>query len=97
MLRILERKGYVRHEERRKAYVYTAAVPLQKVQRRVLQAILTRFFGGSAEGLVLRLIEDERITPEQLADLRQAERHPHATSKRGQPRTRKQKSKGGAR
>jgi hypothetical protein len=34
--------------------------------------VLARFFGGSAEDLVLRLIEDETITAEQLDDLRRA-------------------------
>ncbi len=97
MLRILERKGYACHDVRRKAYVYRAAVPRQNVQRRVIQTILARFFGGSAEGLVLRLIEDERITPEQLAELRQAESHSSVTSKRGQVRAGKQKSEAGAR
>jgi BlaI family transcriptional regulator, penicillinase repressor len=95
MLRILERKGYARHEARRKSYVYRAAVPRRKVQRRVIQTILAQFFGGSAEGLVLRLLEDERITPEQLAKLWQAEPDSSAKSKRGRSGTAKQKSEGG--
>jgi len=97
MLRILERKGYARHEARRKAYLYRAAVPRQTAQRRAIHTILARFFGGSAEGLVLRLIEDERITPEQLAELRQAEPDSSVKSKRGRPGTGKQKPQGGAR
>jgi predicted transcriptional regulator len=70
LLRVLERKGYVAHEVRGKAYLYRAAVPRQKAQRRALHTILARFFGGSAEDLVLLLIEDEWITPEQLDALR---------------------------
>ena len=66
LLRVLESKGYLGHEVRGKAYVYRAAVERKKAQRRALRSVLARFFGGSAEDLVLRLIEDERITPEQL-------------------------------
>jgi BlaI family penicillinase repressor len=72
LLRVLERKGYVAHEVRGKAFLYRPAVPRHKAQRKALRTILARFFGGSAEDLVLRLIEDEWITPEQLDALRQA-------------------------
>jgi predicted transcriptional regulator len=72
LLRVLEEKGYLRHEARGKAYVYRAAIGRQKAQRRALTSILARFFGGSAPDLVLRLIEDERITPQQLDLLRRA-------------------------
>lgn len=70
LLRVLETKGYLLHEVRGKAYVYRAAVGRTKAQRHALRSLLARFFGGSAEDLVLRLIEDERITPEQLDALR---------------------------
>ena len=70
LLRVLETKGYLEHESRGKAYVYRARVGREKAQRRAVGSLLSRFFGGSAEDLVLRLIEDERITPEQLATLR---------------------------
>lgn len=70
LLRVLESKGYVEHESRGKAFVYRASVPRDKAQRHAVRSLLTRFFGGSAEDLVLRLIEDERITPEQLAEIR---------------------------
>ena len=71
LMRVLEAKGYLAHEARGKAYVYRAVVGRQKAQRSALASVLARFFGGSAEDLVLRLIEDERITPEQLDALRQ--------------------------
>ena len=50
--------------------MYRAAVGRTKAQRHAMRSVLARFFGGSAEDLVLRLIEDERITPEQLDALR---------------------------
>lgn len=72
LLRILEAKGYVAHETRGKAYLYRPAVPREKAQRRAIRGILTHLFGGSAESLVLRLLEDEQITPDQLDEIRQS-------------------------
>ena len=80
LLRVLESKGYLHHEARGKVYVYRALIERRKAQRRVLRSVLARFFGNSAEDLVLRLIEDERITPEQINELR-----------RGTPRTSERK------
>ncbi|HWB09155.1 MAG TPA: BlaI/MecI/CopY family transcriptional regulator [Pirellulales bacterium] len=74
LLRILESKGYVAHEVRGKAYVYRAAVPRDRAQRSALRSMLSRLFGGSAESLVLRLLEDEQITPEQLDEIRKSHR-----------------------
>ena len=70
LLRVLESKGYVAHEAAGKAYVYAATVDRRQAQRQALGSLLAKFFGGSAEDLVLRLIEEERITPEQLDELR---------------------------
>ena len=71
LLRVLEGKGYLAHEVRGKAFVYRAAIERTKAQRHAIRNVLARFFGGSVEDLVLRLIEDERITPEQLDALRE--------------------------
>lgn len=73
LLRVLEGKGFVVHETRGKTFIYRAAAAREKVQRKALRSFLARLFGGSAEDLVLRLLEDEQITPEQLAQLRAAE------------------------
>ena len=70
VLRVLEGKGYLAHEVRGKAFVYRAAIGRGNAQRHAVGSILARFFGGKAEDLVLRLIEDERITAEQLEALR---------------------------
>jgi BlaI family transcriptional regulator, penicillinase repressor len=81
LLRILESKGYLRHEVRGKAYVYRAAVGRSKAQGRALREVLARFFGGSAEDLVLRLLEEEHLTPAQLDELRNSA--PQGVRRRG--------------
>jgi BlaI family transcriptional regulator, penicillinase repressor len=72
LLRVLESKGYLRHEARGKSFVYSAVIGRERAQRHALRDLLGRLFGGSAHDLVFRLIEDEAITPEQLDDLRRS-------------------------
>jgi BlaI family transcriptional regulator, penicillinase repressor len=72
LLRILERKGYLMHEVRGKAYLYRASIERRSAQGQALRGLIARFFGGSPENLLLRLIEDEHLTPEQLDELRRA-------------------------
>lgn len=69
MLRVLKVKGYVRIRGRQPA-MYEAAIPREMVQGRAAQSLLKRFFGGSAEALVMRLVEDEELSPELLERLR---------------------------
>jgi BlaI family transcriptional regulator, penicillinase repressor len=84
LMRVLEVKGYLAHETRGKAYVYRATVGRQKVQRLALRSVLTRFFAGSAEDLVLRLIEDEELSPDQLEEIRRSARLPvHSKRRKG--------------
>src|ERR1700722_14237887 len=54
LLRVLESKGYLRHEARGKSFIYRAVIGRQKAQRHALRDLLGRLFGGSAEDLVLR-------------------------------------------
>ena len=49
-----------------------AALPDQPHDSTVRTLMLARFFGGSAEALVLRLIEDEQLSPKQLDQLRES-------------------------
>ncbi len=72
LMRVLQTKGYLTHEVRGKAYVHRALVGRQKAQRHAVRSVLTRFFAGSAEDLVLRLIEDEHLSREQLDELRRS-------------------------
>jgi BlaI family transcriptional regulator, penicillinase repressor len=76
LMRVLENKGYLTHEVRGKAYVHRALVGRQKAQKIAVRSVLARFFAGSAEDLVLRLIEDEHLSPEQLDELRRSATSP---------------------
>jgi predicted transcriptional regulator len=72
LLRVLEGKGHVARDDRGTAYTFRATVDRARAQLTAIRGLLNRFFGGSAEDLVLRLVEDEVITPEQLEEIRQS-------------------------
>jgi BlaI family transcriptional regulator, penicillinase repressor len=69
LLRILKNKGYV-HIRGRQPALYEPAIPRSLVQTKATKSLLSRLFGGSVEDLVLRLLEDETLSPEQLDQLR---------------------------
>jgi predicted transcriptional regulator len=96
LLRVLESKGYVRHEAVGKAYLYRAAVARAKAQRTALRSLLARLFDGSARDLVLRLIEDERLTPEQLEEIRKSAK-PTRLEGEGKPKGTSSESRKGER
>ncbi len=69
MLGVLHRKGKVKRELREKAYFYRPAVSRRQVMGQTLGDIVDRMFGGSAESLVMSLLETRRLTPETLSRL----------------------------
>jgi predicted transcriptional regulator len=63
-LRILEDKGYVRHTRPKdgRKFLYTPVVSRDQASHSALRHLLSRFFGNSAEALVLNLLEDEKLS-----------------------------------
>jgi BlaI family transcriptional regulator, penicillinase repressor len=56
-LRVLEEKGFVRHQEQGPRYVFTPTTAPDKARRSALQHLVDTFFGGSAEQVVATLID----------------------------------------
>lgn len=69
-LRILERKGYVRHTKDGRAFVYHPVVDRSEASRSAVRQVVSRFFENSPELLMLNLLKDERIGEGELARLR---------------------------
>jgi predicted transcriptional regulator len=67
-LRVLEQKGYVRHEERGRQFVYTPTVPLRAARKSALRHVVDTFFDGSVEKVVAALVGGEaaRVSEEDL-------------------------------
>ncbi len=69
-IRILERKGYLKHLKEGRAHVFTPLVGQKEATRSEIRHLVSRFFKNSHEQLVLNLLEDQGIGPEELARLR---------------------------
>jgi predicted transcriptional regulator len=71
-LRILEKKGYLKHVKAKegRAFVYRPVVSRDDASRSALRHLLHRFFGNSAEALVLNLLDDERLSEAELERIR---------------------------
>ena len=67
ILRILEKKGYVTHEKDGRAFVYSAVVDRQQARRGALSLMLSRFFNGSREALVMDLLGHEDVDADEIA------------------------------
>jgi BlaI family penicillinase repressor len=57
MLRVLEEKGHVRHEEQGARYVFLPTVPREKARRSALKQLVKTFFDGSTEQAVAALLD----------------------------------------
>jgi BlaI family transcriptional regulator, penicillinase repressor len=69
MLNVLHRKGRVKRKLKERAYLYQPLLSRQKAVTQAVGDMLDRFFGGSADGLVLSLVETRKLTPERLAQI----------------------------
>lgn len=70
ILQILEEKGHVRHETEGRAYRYFPTVAPEEAGRSALGRIVNKIFHGSAELALARLVEERRISPEEIARMR---------------------------
>ena len=69
-VRILEQKGYVEHRQEGRAFIYRPCVAETEASRSEVRYILNRFFGNSRERLLLSLLGDEDVSPEELQRLK---------------------------
>jgi predicted transcriptional regulator len=71
-IRILESKGYVCHRQDGRAFLYSACIGELEASRSEVRHVLQRFFGNSRERLLLSLLGDDDISPEELKRLKDA-------------------------
>ena len=87
-IRVLERKGYVRHAKDGRAHVYEPLVKREEATRSEISHLLSRFFGNSRELLMLNMLEDESLDANELKKLRDLidEKTPVGTPREGKYR-----------
>ena len=70
ILRTLEQKGYVKHEEEGRVHRYFAAVKEDAARKSALQHLTGKLFKGSAELLFTHLVSDRKLSKDQIDRMR---------------------------
>ncbi len=71
ILRTLEQKGYVKHEEEGRVHRYFAAVREDAARSSALQHLTGKLFKGSAELLFTHLVSDRKLSKDQVQRMRE--------------------------
>ncbi len=69
-LRILDQKGYLEHKQQGRAYLYRPLVERDDARRRSVKHLVGRLFDDSPGALVLNVLENADLSPEELRELR---------------------------
>ena len=81
MMNILEQKGYLKKRRQDRAFVYRPAQPRKRVIGSMVREFVDRVFNGSAEPLLVHLVEDLHLTESDLEEVRRmikaSSRKPH--------------------
>lgn len=70
VLRTLEEKGFVGHEEEGKAHRYLPLVARERAGRSALTRMVDKLFNGSPELLLTQLVSDRKLSPQDIRRLR---------------------------
>jgi predicted transcriptional regulator len=71
LMQLMTEKGLVVRDESARTHIYRAAAPQTQTQQRLVNDLLERAFGGSAEQLVMRALSAKKVTPVELAKIRE--------------------------
>jgi BlaI family penicillinase repressor len=78
MMKILEQKKYLLKTQEDRAYIYRPAKPKNQVIKSMVREFVNRVFNGSAEPLLVHLIEDQRLSQKDLEEIAQMIRRKEA-------------------
>ena len=71
MMRILREKGYLTCRKSGRAHIFTPKVDRATAARKAVRQLLTKFFAGSPGELVLSFLREEKISSEELDELKE--------------------------
>jgi BlaI family transcriptional regulator, penicillinase repressor len=69
MMKILEQKGFLKKSQEDRAYVYRAAQPKGQVIGAMVRDFINRVFNGSAEPLLVHLVEEHHLSQKDLEEI----------------------------
>jgi predicted transcriptional regulator len=69
MMNILEEKGYLKKKQADRAYLYRPAQPKRQVIGAMVKDFVNRVFNGSAEPLLVHLVEEHGLSEKDLEEI----------------------------
>lgn len=75
LMRILEQKGYVRHEKQGRAFIYYPVVGRDRARRSAIRRLVTQMFDNSPTQLVVNILEHDQVDAEELTRLQKLLEH----------------------
>src|SRR6516225_7090363 len=69
MMKILEQKGFLKKSQEDRAFVYRPAQPQRQVVGAMVREFVNRVFNGSAEPLLVHLVEEHHLSPKDLEEI----------------------------
>src|SRR6202050_1221561 len=76
MMKILENKKYLKRTQADRAYVYRPAQPKRLVVGAMVRDFINRVFNGATEPLLVHLVEEHDLSPEELEEIARLRRKP---------------------
>jgi predicted transcriptional regulator len=76
MMKILEQKKYLKRTQVDRAYVYRPAQPKRQVVGAMVRDFINRVFNGATEPLLVHLVEEHDLSPEELEEIARLRRKP---------------------
>jgi BlaI family transcriptional regulator, penicillinase repressor len=70
-MQVMAEKGLLERSERFRSHVYQPCIAKQHTQQRLARNLLHRAFDGSAKNLVLGALSSQKVTPAELAEIRE--------------------------
>lgn len=70
-MQIMTEKRLVERDESQRTHVYRATLPEKETQRQLVNDLLERAFGGSAQQLVLQALSVKKASSQELSEIRQ--------------------------
>jgi len=68
-IRLLEKKGYVKHKAYGKTHVYFPAIERDVYARKTISEIVQHYFDGSPKNVVSFLVQEKALNPEEIEEL----------------------------
>ncbi len=70
MMQVMCEKGLLKRDDSKRPQLYRSAVPERETQKKIVRNLVHKLFGGSARQLVIQAVQSQKISAEELGEIR---------------------------